>query len=157
MTFIDVLFHDGTTGPIGCPMRAIQYRPGTEPQEPPDGMVRLSIEEYRAAEPVWQRALEAWAAQHPVPLPPEPLPPLTAVQFLALASQVLALNPETVEDDLIALIKQHVSDPRERAEAIIAVKRATVFEPDHPLLRSLAAAAGIDAPTFEAAWRAAAP
>lgn len=150
MRWIDIL----SWHPSGAPLDCLEHDGALKMI---DGATRLTVGAYRAQEPTWQRALAAWAAQHPVSPPPEPLPPLTAVQFLALAARLLALNPETVEDDLIALIKRHIADPQARAEAIIAVRRASVFEPDHPLLRQIATAAGIDDAAFAAAWRAAAP
>lgn len=90
-----------------------------------------------------------------VEIGPAPLRPLTAPRFFGLAARMLRLDPETVESDLIAIVKQHVTDPQQRGEAIILIRRATEFAPDHPLLRSLAAAAGIDSATFDSEWRGA--
>lgn len=143
----------GADGPKDWPRDCIEHD-GALPLAP--GAVRMPVEEYRAWLEANAATFDEWRAAHPSPEPAPPLLSLTAPRFLGLAARMLRLDPETVESDLIAIVKQHVTDPQQRGEAIILIRRATEFAPDHPLLRSLAAAAGIDSATFDSEWRAAA-
>lgn len=144
----------GADGPKDWPRDCIEHD-GALPLAP--GAARMTVEEYRAWLAANAATFDEWRAAHPeLPPPPTPLAPLPASRFLGLAARMLRLDPETVESDLIAIVKQHITDPQQRGEAIILIRRATEFAPDHPLLRSLAAAAGIDSATFDSEWRAAA-
>lgn len=117
--FVDIVqVHDGESGPAGVPSICVEHD-GTRSLGV--GETRFTVDEYRAQEPTWRAAYEAWAAQRlPPPAPPplriitplafrRRLPPARRVELTTLAQSQPMLRAWL--DDLTAAREIDLDDP----------------------------------------------
>lgn len=77
-----------------------------------------------------------------------PFPPLTARRLWLAAWRTMALK----EDDVIAMTAT-MEDQEAAEELRIEIRKAQVYERDHPAMDDLAALVGLPVAQFDALWR----
>lgn len=96
--------------------------------------------------PVWQGD-ELVRTFKQVPLPAPLMPTLTRRQ-LRLALLSIGVTAETIESQIAA-----ITDPQERAAALIEWQDANTYERDHPLITDIATALKIPSDQVDILWR----